>query len=289
MCALASGYCGLAPAAALEWSTALNSAGKTPAGLLVAASDTSDKRASRETASSAEPPLSAGDSVSVQVYGKPEFSTKVYVSDDGTIQVPLAGSVKVAGLSSAKAAERIAAAFRQGNFLVNPQVTVSRSQQVSVLGAVRTPGRFTVESKTTVLDVLAQAGGTAENGGDIVVLLRTGADGQITRHPINLKGLTQENTPVPTLVLRGGDSLFVPPAEQFYINGEVRLPNTYRLEPGMTVIQALARGGGVTPRGSRNRIEISRRKADGSYITIDGKLNDTVQVNDVIRVKERIF
>ena len=116
---------------------------------------------------------------SFEVYGKPELSTTVYVSDDGTIPVPLAGGVQVAGQSPARAAQSIATAFRKGGLLVDPQVTVflvqSRSQQVSVLGAVRTPGRFAVESRTTVLDVLAQAGGATG---------RTGAASRSNRYSI---------------------------------------------------------------------------------------------------------
>ena len=237
--------------------------------------------------------LGVGDAISVQVYGKPELSVTTYVADDGTVAVPLAGNVEVQGLSPAKAGQRIAAAYRQGKYLVDPQVTVFlvqfRSQQVSVLGAVRTPGRFPVESKTTVLDVLAQAGGTNESSGNLVVLLRPGKDGEITRHSIDLSGLSQDGKPVSTMTLRGGDSIFVPNADQFYIHGEVNSPNMYRLEPGMTVIQAISRGGGITPRGSKSRIEIERKKSDGSTETRSGKLNDPVQTNDVIRVKERFF
>ena len=275
-CALAMACC--APAAAL-------------------AADASRELASNTvtSAGSAAPllALAIGDAVSVQVYGRPELNTTTYVSDDGTLPIPLAGNVPVAGLSPAKAGQRIAAAFRQGKFLVNPQVTVLltqfRGQQVSVLGAVRTPGRFVVDAKTTVLDALAQAGGTTENGADAVVLLRPDNSGKVTRTAIDLKGLGQENSPVQTLTLRGGDSIFVPSAEQFYINGEVKSPAMYRLEPGMTVLQAIARGGGVTARGSSSRIEIRRRKPDGTYAERDGTLNDAVQANDVIRVKERFF
>lgn len=238
--------------------------------------------------------LGAGDAVSVQVYGRPELATTTTVAEDGSLTVPLAGAVPVAGLTPAKAGLRIAGAYRQGRYLVNPQVTVSftqqaRGQQVSVLGAVRTPGRFTVESNTTVLDVLAQAGGITEDGAGVVVLMRPDRAGKVTRYAIDLGGLTQAGRPVPTLTLRGGDSLFVPPAEQFYIHGEVRAPNMYRLEPGMTVVQAISRGGGVTPRGSENRIEIKRRRPDGTYVTSSANLGDTLQADDVIRVKERIF
>lgn len=237
--------------------------------------------------------LRTGDVVSVQVYGRPELALTTAVAEDGSITVPLVGNVTVADLSAAKAGQRIAAAYRHGMFLVDPQVTLSlanaRGNQVSVLGAVKTPGRFPVDPRTTVLDVLAQAGGITENGASTVVLLRPDKTGKTTRYAIDLKGLSQGRLAVPTLALRGGDSLFVPPAEQFYILGEVKAPNMYRLEPGMTVVQAISRGGGITPRGSSSRIEIKRRSPDGSYLTGSADLGDALQADDVVRVKERIF
>ncbi len=236
--------------------------------------------------------LSVGDAVSLQVFGRPELSTTTSVAEDGTITVPLVGSVPVVDLSPARAGQRVAAAFRAGRFLNDPQVTLTTAQsrsQVSVLGAVRAPGRFVIEPRATVLDVLAQAGGIAENGSGTVVLLRPDKTGKIARYAIDLKGLEQRRTPVPTLVLRSGDSLFVPQADQFYILGEVRTPNMYRLEPGMTVVMAISRGGGITPRGSSSRIEIKRRNPDGSFSTSSADLGDALQADDVIRVKERIF
>lgn len=237
--------------------------------------------------------LRPGDDVALQVYGRPELALTTTVADDGTITVPLAGAIAVAGLSPARAGQRVAAAFRQGRFLVDPQVTLSlagaRGNQVSVLGAVRTPGRFVIEPRTTVLDMLAQAGGITEFGAAMVVLLRPDKTGKVTRYAIDLKGLSQGRMAVPALALRGGDSLFVPPAEQFYILGEVRAPNMYRLEPGMTVVQAISRGGGITPRGSTSRIEIKRRQPDGSYATGSARLGDALQADDVIQVKERLF
>jgi polysaccharide export outer membrane protein len=95
--------------------------------------------------------------------------------------------------------------------------------------------------------------------------------------------------PLPTLTLRGGDSVFVPPAEMFYVYGEVGAPNMYRLERGMTVEQAISRSGGITDKGSRRRIEIRRHEPDGSYVTRRGELVELVRADDVIRVKERIF
>jgi polysaccharide export outer membrane protein len=71
--------------------------------------------------------------------------------------------------------------------------------------------------------------------------------------------------------------------------GEVRTPATYRLESGLTVQRAIALAGGITDKGSMHRIEIKRRKPNGDYAIISGKPNDTIQADDMITVKERIF
>lgn len=237
--------------------------------------------------------LGVGDAISIQVYDRPELTTKAYISDDGTVPVPLAGSVQVANHSPSAAAENIAAAFRQQELLVDPQVTVflveSRSQQISILGAVAEPGRFTVLSNTTVLDALAQAGGITEDGGATVVVVRTDESGDRIRHTVNLEALNRASTDEPAFTLRGGDQVFVPNAERFSIYGEINQPSIYRLEPNMTVVEAITRGGGITPRGSRNRIEIRRANSDGTFTTLDGSLDDIVKPDDVIRIKGRIF
>jgi polysaccharide export outer membrane protein len=237
--------------------------------------------------------LGAGDSVTIQVYGQPDMGATVYVSDDGSIPVALAGAVQVAGLSPAQASLRIEKALRDGKFLVDPHVTLtvtqSRSQRVSVLGQVGTPGRYPIESNTSIFDLLAQAGGVTENGAEVVYILRPDKEGKETRYPINLKQMVNGDRPAQTERLKGGDTVFVPRAEQFYIYGEVSQPGKYRVEPGMTIVQAIARAGGVTLRGSERRVDIKRHKPDGSYATSKAKLAELVQPYDVIRVKESIF
>jgi polysaccharide export outer membrane protein len=237
--------------------------------------------------------IGAGDVLNVQLYGRPELATTTYVADDGSITMPLAGPVKIAGLSPAVAAQRIAAAFEAGQLLRNPQVTVlvtqSHSQQVSVLGEVRTPGRFVIDSTTTVLDLIAQAGGITERGADTVIVIRPDEAGTLQRHPVNLKGLHDDGYSLRLLLLRSGDAVFVPPADQFYIYGEVHAPNMYRLEPQMTVLQAISRSGGLTTFGSARRIELRRRAADGTIVTAKTNPADLIHPDDVIYVRESRF
>jgi len=237
--------------------------------------------------------LGPGDQVSLEVYGQPDMNSTLYVGNDGTISVPLAGAVQVSGVTPVVAAKRVENALIHGKFLVAPHVTIAllvgKSQRVSVLGEVRTPGRYTIEPNTSIFDLLAQAGGTTPEGADVVYVLRTDADGKVNRFEIDLKALGDRRASGSAQKLESGDEIMVPRAEQFYIYGEVTSPNKYRIEHGMTVVEAIARAGGVTPRGSERRVEIKRLGKDGNYIMRHAKASDLVEPNDVIRVKESIF
>ena len=239
--------------------------------------------------------LGPGDQVKMEVFGRGEMDTTTYVGDDGTIRVPLAGPVQVDGLSPTEAAQKVEAALKSGQYLVDPHVTftvlVSRSQRISVLGEVHAPGRYPIESNTTILDVLAQAGGATDKGADIIYILRTDSNGNLQRLPVDLKMTmgTQDGLPAALQTLHTGDSIFVPAAAQFYISGEVRTTGVFRLDGGMTVLQAIARAGGVTERGSARRVQIKRRNAAGGYTVLSAKSEDKLQPDDVVTVKERIF
>jgi len=237
--------------------------------------------------------LGPGDQISLEVYGQPDMTSTLYVGNDGTISVPLAGPVQVSGLTPVTAAKRVETALVSGQFLVAPHVTIAvlvgKSQRVSVLGEVRTPGRYIVEPNTSIFDLLAQAGGTTQDSADIIYVSRTGVDGKVKRFEIDLKALGDRSAAGSAQKLESGDEIMVPHAEQFYIYGEVTSPNKYRIERGMTVVEAIARAGGVTPRGSERRVEIKRIGKDGNYSVRHAKASDLVEPNDVIRVKESIF
>jgi polysaccharide export outer membrane protein len=126
-----------------------------------------------------------------------------------------------------------------------------------------------------------------ETASDIGYVLRKDDTGHVSRQPVNLNILTDANDE--PLTLLGGDSLVVPRAEHFSIEGEVATAGRYRIEPGMTVMEAIARAGGVTERGSERRIQLKREEKPGQYRTIHAKPGDLVKANDIIRVKESLF
>jgi len=164
-----------------------------------------------------------------------------------------------------------------------------RGSQVAVLGQVARPGRFTLEtSNVRASEMLAAAGGVTPLGDDAVVV--TGMrDGVPFRRVIDIPALFSGEGGQDDLVLVAGDALFVPRAPVFYLYGEAQKPGPYRIERGMTVMQALAAGGGITPRGSQNRLRLHRAGPDGSVLQTTPQLTDPVQANDVLFVRESLF
>ncbi|MEW9898434.1 polysaccharide export protein EpsE [Chitinivorax sp. PXF-14] len=243
-------------------------------------------------AAEAEYQLGAGDIVRIGVYGQPDLATEVRVGENGKVVFPLVGEIPVSGISSAVAGQRIADALKRGGFVKQPEVSVLvtqfRSKQVSVLGHVNRPGRYALDTSSTVSDLLAMAGGADPQGADDIVLIQQ-HDGKTTRREIDLLALLQKGDVSLNLNVGQGDVIYVPRAPLFYVYGEVQRSGAYRIERQMTVSQALSLGGGLTPRGSDSRIVVKRRDAKGAVQTVSIGLDDPVQPDDVLFVKERVF
>jgi len=237
--------------------------------------------------------LGPGDIIRISVYKNPEMTNDVRVSEGGTIGFPLIGSVPVAGLTLPGAERKIAQMLKDGGFVLNPQVNILLTQafgnQVSVIGQVNRPGRYPIEAAGGHLSgMLAAAGGIAGSGADVVIVTGT-RNGQPFRREIDVVKMSSSGNTADDIALAGGDTLFVNRAPLFYIYGQVQRPGQFRLERDMTVMQALASGGGVTGKGSRRGIVLHRRDANGKVKELDVSLDDDVHDEDVIYVKEALF
>lgn len=237
--------------------------------------------------------LGPGDSIGVQVYQSPDLSVDARVSESGLISYPLVGTVQLGGLTISAAERKIADALKTGGFLNAPQVNIVlrqvRGSQVAVLGQVSKPGRYPLETTNTrVSDMLAAAGGVTPTGDDVLIVTGTRA-GQPFRKIIDIPALFLNTRSSEDILLAAGDSLYVDKAPVFYIYGEAQKPGPYRIEREMTVMQALAQGGGPTTRGSQNRLLLHRRDVNGKVVEAVPKLSDLVRANDVIFVRESIF
>lgn len=237
-------------------------------------------------------PLGPGDILRIQVFQNPDLTTETRVSENGAITYPLVGSVQVGGLSVAEAEKKLAAALKKGGFIKQPQVTIvllqMRGNQVSVLGQVNRPGRFPLETLSRVSDMLAAAGGTTAAGDDYAIITGT-RNGKPFRKVIDIPALYLEEQSAEDLVLAGGDTIYVHRAPVFYIYGEAQRPGAYRIERDMTVMQALAQGGGPTQRGSEWWLRLHRKNAEGVVEKLSPEMTDKIQPNDIIYVRESFF
>lgn len=264
---------------------------KHPAGLILCAALASSGSALAEAGRS-EYRLAPGDVIRITVFENPDLTTEARVSESGQVTFPLVGAAKVGGISLSAAEKLIAKGLKDGGYVLEPQVIVFpleiRGNQVSVLGRVNRAGRYPLDtSNLRVADLLAMAGGVAPDGADVVVLAGT-RDGEPMRREIPLADLFARN-PDANVELAAGDILFVDRAPLFYVYGEVQKPGAYRVERGMTLLQGLATGGGLTNRGTQRGMEVHRRGASGNVEVLDVAPHEPLRADDVIYVKQSLF
>jgi polysaccharide export outer membrane protein len=247
--------------------------------------------------------IGAQDQISITVVDEQDLTGKFRVDGDGMFTYPYLGRVAAAGLTLTELQARLTTKLQAG-YVRNPQVRVEmdvyKSQSVYVIGKVRMPGKIQMTgTQMTLLEALAMAGSpTADASNEIIVVhprkpLAPGAvptpdaanDGEeirVNRRDLELGRTGQD------VILRDGDIINIPEAQRFYITGQVRNPGFYVLDPGMTVEQALALAGGLSERGSTRGLAATRM-VNGKRTDVSLKLEDKVQSNDTITVKQRLF
>lgn len=240
-----------------------------------------------------EYPLGPGDTVKITVYNNPDLTTEAQISESGTINFPLLGDIKLGGLSKVAAENMLSRELVKRKYLntaqVNVLITNYRALQASVLGEVRAPGKYTIFPQSTITDLLAQAGGISIDGSRVVTLLHQTPDGKQVSREIDLDAVLSSGEVGANLLVNNNDIIYVTKAAVFYIYGEVRKPGAYRLEPNMTVRQALSVGGGLTVRGTERGLKINRKDTSGGVATLDANAATVVKQNDVINVAESWF
>jgi polysaccharide export outer membrane protein len=237
--------------------------------------------------------LGAGDVVRIQVFQNPDLTVEARVSESGVVSYPLLGVIRIIDSSPTQVESLIARRLRDGGFIQNPQVTVNilqfRSQQVSVLGSVARPGRYPLETTGMRLsEMLSVAGGVTSDGSDQIMLM-TRRDGQLRRYEIDLVQMFATGDASTDMTLVAGDVIYVNRAPQCYIYGQVQRPGMYPLDRGLTVSQAIAKGGGLTLRGTDRNVRVQRRYGDRTIQVLEPKLDDPVVAGDLIFIRESVF
>ncbi len=211
--------------------------------------------------------LGAGDEITVDFAGRPEMQSKLVMGPDGGITLPLAGEIKLAGLTRSQAAQAIVAALNPYYQNLEAQVTVTKytSNQVLVLGAVDHPGVLNFDGTPTLLEALARAG--VENGPSKTD--QPGANQIPERCAIyrgndkivwvQLKELIDTGNTMADLRLRRGDVVYVPSMADRFVSvlGEVQHPGAIPLTYNSTLASVLASAGGLTEKaGNHAHIQI---------------------------------
>lgn len=236
--------------------------------------------------------LGTGDVIRITVFGHTDLGAVVRINESGRSNLPLIGDVQLGGTSLSEAEVLVARMLEQGGFVQHPQVTINvdqfGSQQVAVLGMVAKPGQFVIERETTVVDMIAKAGGLNPEAHDVVTVIKV-RDGKSVVAQVDVVAMLQSGDLKGNSRVGSGDVIFVPRADVFYIYGEVQRPGRYRLERNMTVMQALAVGGGVTPKGTERNVRVHRQNAQGDTSSAGAKPTERLRGDDVIYVESSLF
>ena len=201
-----------------------------------------------------------GDLLQVNVYEDQDLNTTARVSARGTVTLPLLGDVKVGGMTTGAAEQKIAAAYG-AKYYQDPHVNVFVKEQqggrITVLGAVQKPGTFEYYTPQRLLAVLAMAGGLADQAGSEVQVRRPGKD---PNHPqlfvIDLEQLVKQGHAELNMPIQGGDSIYVPQAGMVYVAGAVRKPGNYPIKQAMSVGEAIVAAGGFSSIASQDDVKL---------------------------------
>lgn len=240
--------------------------------------------------------LGPGDLLEISIFGleSPDAASKFSceVGQDGKIALPWADPIPAGGSSVEQLKESIRSAYA-GRYIKDPQVTARvvqyRGTAVVVTGAVDKPAVYYLsENRSTVLEMLALAGGLTTSAGDELVLVRgagvsagtrsaaTGSGGaaapgsgtELVR--VDLNELLDQGNLLLNVQVSDGDVLTVPLRERqyIYVLGYVNRQGAQRLEEGMRVdvLRALALGGGLTPTGRAQNSYLVRETPTGQEV-----------------------
>jgi len=218
--------------------------------------------------------LGARDIISVTIFAGGEEQVKVdlTVSDQGLVNFPFIGSTRAKGLTTAELERQVANPL-SAQYFVDPQVHIQvkdyQSLQFSISGAVKDPGNYSMTSSTTIMDLIAKAGGVTPERGTVAYLMRKddnrGGGGQAEPEKINLQKLLDEGDMSLNVRLESGDSVYIPLAKglntsesKVYVSGEVKKPAPVDYQPGLTALAACIEAGGFTQYAAPNRATLVR-------------------------------
>ena len=216
-------------------------------------------------------PIAPGYLLDISEFHTPEFHSMVRVSADGTVTLPLIGSINLSGMDEKAAARAIEAALLAKGMLLHPLVSVLVTayvgQDVSVLGEVARPGVYPYTYHHRLLDLISAAQGLAPNAGRLVNVFHYGDPK--TPHPVILDPSGTDTTSDHNPELNPGDTVQVTRAGLVYVVGDVIRPGGFPVDPvqGLTIVQALSLAWGPSPNAAIGKALLIREQKGGRTMT----------------------
>jgi polysaccharide export outer membrane protein len=207
--------------------------------------------------------------VHVKVLESPELEQTTRVTDAGALTLILGGKVQVAGLNPAEAAVAVARVLVEGHYLLTPHVSViteqTATENVTILGQVRTPGSYPIATPRPILDVLALAGGLNDVAQRKVTIQRHSNKERVDYVLSNSANAALDgNIPV-----YPGDTVLVPKADVVYVLGDVNRPGGIAIvtnDSKLSALQALSLAGGTPPNAVPSHARLIRKQPDGTHV-----------------------
>jgi polysaccharide biosynthesis/export protein len=208
-----------------------------------------------------KPGLAPGDQIEIICPDLADAADlKLTIGPEGTINFPYAGEIKLEGLTPREAQNLIIKSLKDNQIINNPQitmnVTLARNYSVTLLGEVKTPGRYPVFSTTPLSIIISTAGGLTLNA-DLHVLI-SHADGS---EPQDVE-LSRDMHDLHTLnaVVIPGDVVAIVTSGTFFALGEFNHPGAFQVvgTQHMTLLQAIASAGGPTPYAGLSKCRLLR-------------------------------
>lgn len=221
-----------------------------------------------------------GDTLNISVFRVDELTKSYSVSANGQILLPLLGLINIQGLRLDQVEDLLEQEL--GKELLNdPQVTAViesyRPRNVTLVGAVKSPGLYQLSGNANLYELLSQAGGISKEAGDYLYIRTTQKNEQNdTLRPIVLSVLVsdiydplsnkafQVQQRLKQLVLNDSDWVAVEEAGSVFVDGRIKSPGKYGIAGDLTMLQLLASTGGPTFSGSPRKIRVVRKLPDGS-------------------------
>lgn len=163
------------------------------------------------------------------------------------------------------------------------------AKDVTVSGQVQRPGKYGIQGgNQKITDFVAMAGGAIENASEFL-LFTTQRSGTPETVEINIDDLFRNPSSQINKQLFPGDVVYVPKAPQVYVYGEVQRPGMYKVDKNMTVMQAIAKAGGLTIRGTQRSVKLHRRGESGQVSKSVPNLTDSLKDEDVLYIEESLL